>query len=429
MTGSRPWRQQQKPRITPDDVKFADFTGVVNTRSRKDIGLKALYAGDNVFISDTKKVTRRDGYTPYLTTGTVQSAYGNAGPLYVVDAGVLQHVASPTDKRTLISGLVNKSYSWDTANGDAYFVNGADAGIARGDAFLPWRLASPTLSGATVVTAPAPSAVFNMGETYTQASFRICATYETADGRESAPSEIATLVGSPLTSLIRVVAPTAYSKINIFSTEADGTVFRLVASSTSSAATVSLTFNPARGGREMTTLNTQSLPDGVELICFVKGNVYASQYFSDVDQSVVWFSKAFAYHLFDCSEDYIVVPGRVSLMLWISKETPAGVHDWLLLGSTKGIWQRGDDERLENLANYGVVPGIAGDVDPEGTAWFWTQRGICTAPPFKNLTEEDVAMAPGVRANATLLYHNGTKQLLTVTQGGGTAFNSRRERT
>jgi hypothetical protein len=429
MSGTRPWRQQQKPRITPDDVKFADFTGVVNTRSRKDIGLKALYAGDNVFISDTKKVTRRDGYTPYLTTGTVQAAYGGAGPLYVVDAGVLQRVASPTDKHTLISGLTGKNYSWDVTNNDAYFVNGVDAGIARGDQFLPWRLTSPTLSGVTAVSAASLSTVLNVGETYVAATFRVCATYETADGRESAPSEIFILSAAPLTNLIRVVAPTAYARINVYATEADGTVFRLVATSSSTAPTVSLTFNPARGGRELTTLATQSLPDGVELIAFMKGNIYASQYFTDSDTSVVWFSKAFAYHLFDCSEDYIVVPGRVSMLLWISKDTTYGIKDWLLIGSTKGVWQRGDEDKFENLANYGVVPGIAGDVDPEGTAWFWTQRGICTAPPFKNLTEEDVSMAPGVRANATLVYHNGTKQLLTVTQGGGTAFNSRRERT
>jgi len=425
MSGTRPWRQQQKPRITPDDVKFAEFTGVVNTRSRKDLGLKALYQGDNVFISDTKKVTRRDGYTAYLTTGTVQAAYGGAGPLYVVDAGVLQHVASPTDKRTLTSGLTGKNYSWDVTNNDAYFVNGVDAGIARGDSFLPWRLTTPTLSGVTAVSAATIDTKFNVGETYTQASFRVCATFETADGRESAPSEVATLAASPLTSLVRVSVASGYARTNVYSTEADGTVYRLVASTTGTT----VTFNPARGGRELTTLAAQSLPDEVELICFMKGNIYASQYFSDSNTSVIWFSKAFAYHLFDCSQDYIVVPGRVSLMLWMSKDTTYGIKDWLLIGSTKGVWQRGDEDKFENLANYGVVPGIAGDVDPEGTAWFWTQRGICTAPPFKNLTEEDVSMAPGVRANATLVYHNGTKQLLTVTQGGGTAFNSRRERT
>ena len=425
MSGTRPWRQQQKPRITPDDVKFGDFTGVVNTRSRKDIGLKALYAGDNVYMSDTKKVTRRDGYTPYLTTGTVQSAYGCSDSLYVVDNGVLQRVVSQTDKHTLTSGLVDKPYTWDTINGDAYFVNGVDAGIARGDTFLPWRITPPALSGVTAVSASALSTTFNIGETYVAATFRICATYETADGRESAPSEIFVLAAAPLTNLIRIVAPTGYVRINVYSTEADGTVFRLVASSNSAAATVSLTFNPARGGRELTTVNTQPLPDEVELVCFVKGFAYASQYFPDVDQSVIWRSKAFAYHLFDCSQDYIIVPGRASLMLWISK----GEADWLLLGSTKGVWQVGDDDKLTNLANYGVVPGIAGDVDPEGTAWFWTQRGICTAPPFKNLTEEDVSMAPGARATAALLYRNGSKQFITVTQGGGVAFNSRRERT
>jgi hypothetical protein len=429
MSGTRPWRQQQKPRITPDDVKFADFTGVVNTRSRKDIGLKALYVGDNVFISDTKKVTRRDGYSPYLSTGTVWSAYGNVGHLYVIDNGALQYVESPTDKKVLITGLSNHPYAWDTTNRDAYFVNGVDAGIARNYDYLPWRIMPPVLSDVAAIAAAPVTNTFNVGETYVTATFRVCVTYETADGRESAPSEIFVLTASSLTNLVRVVVPTAYSKFNVYSTEADGTVFRLVASSNSAASTVSLTFNPARGGREFTTLNTQPLPDGVEQVCFVKGVCYVSQYFADSDTSVIWFSKPFAYHLFDMSQDYIVVPGRVSLMLWISKEVYSRVIDWLLVGSSKGIWMRADDDKFENLAMYGVVPGTAGDVDPEGTAWFWTQRGICTVPPFKNLTEADVAMAPGSRATAALIYHNGSKQLLTVTQGGGTPFNQRKERT
>jgi len=426
MTGSRPWRQATKPRITPDDVKFADFTGVVNTRSRKDIGLKALYVGDNVFISDTKKVTRRDGYTAYLSTGTVWSAYGGpGGQLYVIDNGVLQNVVSPTDKHILVSGLQHLPFAWDTVNNDALFANGVDAGIIRGDTYLPWRLTTPALSAVTAMSAATMNTPFNVGETYTQATFRICATFETADGRETAPSEVVSLAASPLTNLIQVSVAPGYVRTNVYSTEADGTVFRLVASTTGTT----ITFNPARGGRELTTLNTQSLPDGVDLICFVKGVCYVSQYFPSENQSVVWFSKPFAYHLFDMSTDYMVLPGRVSMLLWISKETALGVRDWLLVGSSVGVWMRDDEGKLENLAMYGVVPGIAGDVDPEGTAWFWTERGICTAPPFKNLTESDVAMAPGARAATALMYHNGTKQFIAVTQGGGTPFNQRRERT
>jgi hypothetical protein len=281
------------------------------------------------------------------------------------------------------------------------------------------------LSGVVAISAGSNAALFNLGETYANATFRICATYETSDGRESSPSEIFVLTAAPLTNLIEVVVPTGFAKTNVYSTDADGTVFRLVASTTAGA----VTFNPARGGRELTTLNTLRLPGSVERVCFVKGVCYVAEYFPSSDTTVIWFSQPFAYHLFDQAEDYIVVLGRVSMLLWISKEVYSSIKDWLLIGSTAGVWIRDDEGKLENLASYGVLPGTAGDVDPEGTAWFWTKRGICTAYPFKNLTETDVSMAPGLRAASALLYQNGTKQLITVTQGGGTPFNQRRERT
>jgi hypothetical protein len=418
MTGSRPWRQATKPRITPDDAKFAEFTGVVNTRSRKDIGLKALYVGDNVVISDTKKVTRRDGYSPYISTGTVWAAYGGTGELYVVDNGVLQHVASPTDKRTLTSGLAHKPYTWDTINGDAYFANGVDAGITRGDEYLPWRLNVPAFSAVAAVSAASSDASLNMGEKYAQATFRVCATYETADGRETAPSEIVSLVAAPLTNLIRVSVAAGYARTNIYSTEADGTVFRLVASTTATT----VTFNPARGGREFTTFNTASLPDGVTHVAFVGGRCFVGQYLQSLKQSVVWKSKAFAYHLFDTERDFITVAGELALLLWNNK----GV----LIGTDKNIYQWHEDtEELELLVNYGVMPGVAGDRDAESVAYFWTQRGICKAYPFENLTEKDVSMPPGARAVASMVYLNGMMQFVAVTQGSSTPFNKRKERT
>ena len=61
-------------------------------------------------------------------------------------------------------------------------------------------------------------------------------------------------------------------------------------------------------------------------------------------------------------------------------------------------------------------------------AYFWTERGICKAMPFENVTEKDVSMPAGLRAAARLINHNGQQQFLAVTQGTGDTFNSRSER-
>lgn len=413
---SRSWRQQQKPRITSDDVKFAEFSGVVNTRSRKDIGLKALIVGDNIFISDTKKITRRAGYSAYYSTGGVVAAYGGAGPLYVIDGGTLKRLASSTDARTVKSGLIGTAYSWDTINGDAYFVNGTDAGIARGDTYLPWRLTPPTLGDVTVPTTVATAQ--RVGKLYTEATFRVLATYLTEDGRETAPSEIFSLIAAPLTSSIRVDVAPDYTRTNVYCTEPDGIVFRLVASTTGTT----VTFNPQRGGREYPSVNTSSMPPGISHIAFCKGRCFAGQYLPSARMSAVWISQPFGFHLWNLSADYLPVSGELALLLWNNK----GV----LIGTTESIYQYDDASgELEQLVNYGVVPGSAGDLDAESMAYFWTTRGLCRAMPFENLTEKDVSMPPGVRATAAMVYMDGVQQFVTVTQGGGDAFNKRRERT
>lgn len=417
MTGSRHWRQQGKPRITPDDVRFADFAGVVNTRSRKDVGMKALYVGDNVVISDTKKIVRRPGYAPVRESGTVQSAYGLNNELYIVEGGNLIHMLD-TEDRTLVSGLTGTSYVWDVQNGAGYYVNGVEAGIVHGDLHLPWRLTVPQIMSASVIGATAPDAPpLNFGQGYTTALFRLTATYETFDGRETAPGDIIDLPGTPETNLIRVTVPTGYARTNVYSTEADGTVFRLVASMTGTTAT----FNPARGGRELTTLNMASLPVGATHVAFVKGRCAVGQYLPDIKTSVVWISQPFAYHLFDMEKDYHPVAGQIGLMLW----TGEGV----LIGTTEKVYHWFEESgELRELANYGVPMGVAGDVDAVGKAYFWTVRGICRALPFENLTETNVSMAPGSRVTASLVYINGLQQFIAVTQGGGTPFNAREER-
>lgn len=417
---SRPWRQTQKPRISPDEVKFAEFSGVVNTRSRKDIGMSALFAGDNVFISDTKKVTRRDGYSLYLA-GAYKSIYGCGDYLYAATASSLVHVASPTDVRTLTTGLTGTRYSWDSINGDAYFVNGVEAGIVRNGVYLPWRILPGNIVQAEVVQGTTVPTTLNVGQTYTSAKFRMCATQETSDGREGPPGLVYEVAGAPLTNLIRVEVSDSTARTNVYCTEADGTVFRLVASFIPGTGGT-VTFNPARGGRELTTLDLSGLPDGVSYVAFCKGRAYVAQYLPTSKASVVWKSRPFGYHLFNMAKDFFVVPGQVGLLLSNNK----GV----LIGTDQYVYQYDNASgELEELADYGVVPGNAGDTDAGGMAYFWTTRGLCQAYPFKNLTEQDVSMPPGSRAVAAMVYLNGLQQFITVTQGGGTAFNTRKERT
>ena len=94
----------------------------------------------------------------------------------------------------------------------------------------------------------------------------------------------------------------------------------------------------------------------------------------------------------------------------------------LIVGTTKGIHAYSADG-LQELADYGVPKGQHWSTDGNRIL-FWTERGVCSAIPFTNLTEKYVSVAPGVRAGGCLVRSGGQKRYLSVIQQGGSAFNS-----
>ena len=158
-----------------------------------------------------------------------------------------------------------------------------------------------------------------------------------------------------------------------------------------------------------------SLPTGTDVIQFWGGRMYACQYFPTEDQTAVWFSEPLGFHLFRLDESFLLISGRVSML--------APHSDALVIGTDKEIYAYAD-EKLQRIADYGVVPGQHWVADGERIL-FWTKRGTCSALPFKNLTERQVSMAPGSSACGAVIHSRGQKRYLVTVKQGGAAFNQR----
>lgn len=165
-------------------------------------------------------------------------------------------------------------------------------------------------------------------------------------------------------------------------------------------------------GQELPSLH-DPLPTGTHLVQHWRGRVYAAQYMPTENQTVVWFSKAMGFHLFNLDSDFILLPGKVEML------APHGTA--LVIGTDAAIYAY-TQEALAQLADYGVVPGDHWTADG-GRILFWSVRGACEAMPFKNLTEQQVSISPGVNAGACLIQRGGQKRYLTVIQQGGSPFN------
>lgn len=417
-------RSYRQTRVTPDSQtssRFGEFTGLVNTRSRKTIGLKALYAANNILLSSAGRASRRPGAALYYT-GNVRGGFTVGRNVYLDDGGTLVRRVTATDVRTVVAGLTGRTYSVVDVNGLGYFTNGVDSGIVLDDSYLPLRIEAPVLTSVDLLDGGLPVVGSNrIGARYTTATWRFCATYETLDGREGPASEVVSVAAPPTARLFRAACPTQYAKTHIYATEANGTVYRCVATVTGTVCT----FTPALAGRVLTALHMYPAPRVIDRMCVYLGKLYAAEYMPGVDATSVWFSSAYGHHLFPRGDDYVLLPGRVTFMAPINDGMEMAVCTTRKVGVVK-------NNEFFNAADYGSVPSHqlceSGAVSGEGVGYTWTERGFCSVSPFKNLTEKDVSMAPGTRVTFKLAYIEGEELLIAVTQGGGTKFNQREER-
>lgn len=346
------------------------FKGLHNVSDKLRLGLGWLDRADNVDITDTGAITKRDGYRRVLP-GAVTGAFSTVdfSRMYVVDGGALKAMAGPSTAVTLQAELSTAPMRWTEINDQVFFNNGTDAGIINPDnEVLPWRW-------------PAPPD----GDDSTYYTYRL------ADGRMTGTDS--DLVGP---------APAGAALVK-FSRELQ----------TEAGEDASAVFTNVQHG-DLQTAALSALPLGVDVIQAWKGRIYAAQYFPEADQSALWFSQPLGFHLFDLAKDVLLVPGRI-LML-------APTDDALLIGTDARICAY-DATRLDVLAPYGVVPGQHWSQD-DGQTFFWSTRGLCAAMPFKNMTDRHVSAAPGVRAGGAVVQRGGQRRYVVTVQQGGQPFNA-----
>lgn len=372
-------------------MKIKAFNGLNNTTDPLRAGIGWLATADNVNITDTGAIVKREGYAS-AKSGSFTGVFSTSDHqrLYLVDGGVLKTY----DGAALAAGFGSAPMSWTELNGQVFYSNGIDAGIILPDnTVLDWRWdvpVAPTVSAVTGTMAPG--------------MYRVVCTTTLPDGRETGPSDAVDIVLTDGQAL--QVSCTG----NVYIAPANSTVFQYAGSDT-------LVWNqsPDVLGRELLTgWFSDPLPFGVETIQAWRGRIYAAMFMPTENQSVVWFSEPFGPHLFNLASSFFMVPGHAHML--------APTKDALIVGTDTRVYAY-NVESITELAPYGTVPGQHWDTD-DGRIIFWTTRGVCAALPFTNLTEQSVSVAPGVKAGGAIVRQGGQKRYLVSIQQGGVAFNS-----
>jgi hypothetical protein len=375
------------------DVTY--FSGLNNVSDPLRVGISALTVADNVHVDDTGGVSVRSGYS-LAQSGSFTGIYTTKDFLrmYVVDNGNLRTFGG----KVLTTGLSSAEMYWTEINGQVFYNNGVDSGvIGTDDTIYPWRwsyVRAPTLARVT--------------GTSSGGLFRVRTTSTLPDGRETGPLDTGEIeLGGNETLQVSNLAPSS----NVYIASPDSTVFQLAYSGGGAFVFDGNVYNL---GRELNNSFLEPLPLGAKVVQEWRGAIYATQYMPTEDQTVIWWSEPMGYHLFDLSKNFMIVPGHATML--------APTKEFLIIGTGSCIYAT-DKQSLQVLAEYGVVPGQHWDQDDDRTL-FWTTRGLCAAMPFKNLTERQVSVAPGVQAGGTIVRSGGQKRYVVALQSGGAAFNS-----
>lgn len=388
------------------------FMGLNNVGDPLTLGLGWQTQADNIFITSAGKVARREGFdeTPFLAGVNITAAYATRDQerAYLIDSGVLKTV----DGVTLTTGLAGSQTSWAEVNDLVFLANGTDAFMIRSDdVVLDWAWPVP----------PAP-AIAAVSGGRAAGLYRVCCTYILPDGRETGASDIVEieLTEGQALQVSGIPQASGYGTRTYISA-ANSAVFNLAKQDTATAFVWD--FPPTSLGIELRNDGCDPIPDGCDVIQHWQGRMWAALYDPASDTTAIFPSKSFGFHLFDLDEG-LAVADRVLMLA----PTDAG----LVIGTDKAVWARLADGSLVKLCNYGVVPGVpwAFDVTEDGrdtdkTVLFWSQRGLCRALPFANLTAGHLSVSPGILVGAAVVARGGEKHFIANLHAGGTAFNTR----
>jgi hypothetical protein len=384
-----------------DKKPIKSFMGLNNVDDPLRLGLVWAEQADNVDITYDNMLARCRGFTKRSTNFAITGAYATKDRkrLYVIDTGELRQVNADMTYSVLKTGLSSAKTWFEEVNGVVFYANGTDYGMIEPSGWRPWGIEEPLTQ--PVLTWATGNLPYGM--------YRVTCTYVDSRGLESSNGFIVETAGSGLLQITGIPQKAGYTT-NVYVTMCNGTVFMLLKDRAGTSCTMN---DEIALGREIPFWDLNG-PQGT-IIAHFEGKMYVAQYFPSMDYTAIWFSFPLHYHHFDFGSQGVIVPGEVRML----KSAEKG----LVIGTDRKIYVY-DGERLSDLADYGVVPGWhASELD--GDVYFWSQRGLCSVFPFKNLTEETVSVAPGQSAGAMVLEKDGMRRYIVALRKDGSAYNRR----
>lgn len=369
------------------------FRGLNNVVDEMRLPRGWLTQADNVNITPNGAVVRARGFTQASSNFAITGAYSTIdfSRMFVVDTGELREMHQDMSYTVLATGLASKPMYFEEVNGLVFCANGVDFLVVTPTGVRSWGLPTP----------PAPQLYEGFAGSIQAGVYQVVCTYTDSTGLESGSGEVASIsvAGGSITIDPPVLAG---HTTNVYITEVSGSVFYLLSGTS---------YHGQPLGEELQFIGLTG-PRG-SIPALYNGCMYTAEAFPSDDLSVVWASEPLQYHHFNTAGSGVAVPGTVRML--------KAAKDGLLIGTDRAIYAYADDT-LTQLVPYGVVPGWHASKSDDAV-YFWSERGLCRALPFINLTESQVSVPPGLSAGAMVIEEDGMRRYVVALHAGGEAFN------
>ena len=375
--------------------KVEGFKGLNNRLDPTRLGLEWQIQADNVVCDDAGYLVRRPGMQS-LSNGLIDLYGRRDGRMLGVTTGdALVDISENGTQTLLFSGMEGGPFQWTELGYAVFAMSSTHAWAVYPNRLVTWG----------IPLCP-PPVVYSSGGEYT---FRIACVYVAADGRQGGTAELVIVYGSETAGMI--VTPPALTgyRTRTYASTPDGTELYLV-----NEGTAAFVLGEEPRGIPLSTLHHYPPPTG-EVISDFHNRLAVGVWEPELDRSVIYYSLIDNPHLFQLDRDFQIVSGRITLL--------ASVPRAVIIGTDRAIYIDSIDEPIQRVADYGAAPGGLIQ-DEHGVVEFWTERGLCVARPFKNLTDEKVVIPMRERVTAAFWPWQGS-QYAVVCQQGSQVFKQR----
>ncbi len=393
------------------DLKLGTFSdGVNNVSSEHSLSETTARVLRNVDVLADGKVKRRRGYQRVTSTTGAHSGFSHNGYVYYADGPSLFAWTPEFGAEAIADVTPDAPVVYEDINGFLYVTDGRHRYIIDGvNAVKNWAVEAP--SGM-------PNLTTNTFGTLPVGLYQVTMTFmrgQEESGAGMAQSIALNQQGSIEISNIPQPFDPDVTRIRIYVSNPSGET--MYASATLPVGTMGVHIMALPSGKKLETQFYEPLPAGQEL-CLYKGFMMSAR------DNVLYFSKPLQYGVYNPTEDYLQIAGRIDLLKAVQNGVyiAAGQRTYFLSGNSPEEFQ------LRIVHTRGAVPGTglvipASTFDFEGlktgdvVVWWATNGTMVVGFPdgqISILREAELALPEYSRGAILARRQDGAKQLVSV---------------